>query len=478
MRALGQQPIDQRQHSHAGRREIYRADGCGRIYFDRRRLTRLFRVDLHGLPTAYERAFYLRWTVDDPALKRVGVSMKLSILILALALVIWTTVLKAGDDVSAHAPQGATAVSFAKAITLKSPVLYPSSIAAGDLNHDGIPDLAVVGVEEATLEHALGKGNGHFGTWQHDGGAGDAPGFVTFADVDLDGNLDAVTTDADQPFVTVAFGDGKGHFNRGAQLRTGRGYATGQVAVADLDGDGIPDIVGTVLSIGEDFGEIFVLLGKGNREFQKPIHFASGGYQTLAIAVADLNHDNIPDLIVVNNGKQPPYGNVSVLLGKGDGTFLKPVAYHMGQYQDPTSVALGDFNGDGNVDMAVTTFHSNSVHVLLGKGDGTFSHPKFFFVSSEGVGAVVTADFNGDGIPDLAALTGSYPKSGHVAVLLGNGDGTFQAPAGFHVRLNPFSLIVADFNHDGKPDLAAINGDSTISILLNTTPGRAPVRKR
>jgi len=174
--------------------------------------------------------------------------------------------------------------------------------------------------------------------------------------------------------------------------------------------------------------------------------------------------------VVVNNGKQPPYGNVSVLLGKGDGTFLKPVAYRFGQYEDPTAVALGDFNGDGNVDLAVTTFHSNSVRVLLGRGDGTFSPPKSFLVGSEGAGAVVTADFNGDGILDLAVLTGSYPKSGHAAVLLGNGDGSFQAPANFHVRLNPFSLTVADFNHDGKPDLAAINGDSTISILLNTTP--------
>jgi hypothetical protein len=70
------------------------------------------------------------------------------------------------------------------------------------------------------------------------------------------------------------------------------------LAAADFNGDGIPDIVGTALSIGADFGEIFVLLGKGNREFEKPLHFASGGYQPLGIAVADLNHDNIPDLVV------------------------------------------------------------------------------------------------------------------------------------------------------------------------------------
>jgi hypothetical protein len=88
--------------------------------------------------------------------------------------------------------------------------------------------------------------------------------------------------------------------------------------VADLNGDGIPDIVGTALVNGEDWGQIFVLLGKGNREFQKPVHFSSGGFQPQGVAVADLNHD--PDLVVANFGKQPSYGNIAVLLGKGDGT--------------------------------------------------------------------------------------------------------------------------------------------------------------
>ncbi len=404
--------------------------------------------------------------------------MKVSILILALTLLIWTTILEAGDEAGTHALQSATAVSFAKALTLKSPVLYPSSMAAGDLNHDGIPDLAVVGVEEDSLEHALGKGNGHFGIWQHDGGAGDAPGFVTFADLDRDGNLDAVTTDADQPFVTVAFGNGKGHFNRGAQLGTGRGYATGQLAVADLNGDGIPDVVGTVLSIGKDFGDIFVLLGKGHREFQRPIHFPSGGYQPLAIAVADLNHDNIPDLVVVNNGKQPPYGNVSVLLGKGDGTFAKPVPYSFGTYHDPYTVTLGDFDDDGNIDMAVTTQRSNRVQVLLGGGDGTFGRRKSYPTGVDPY-SLAMADFNGDGIPDLVVTNYTTPKRCHVSVLLGNGDGTFQKPIRFPVGLSPVQVVVADFNHDGKPDIATINGgDATISILLNTTPDGARVRKR
>jgi hypothetical protein len=396
--------------------------------------------------------------------------MKRIVLIVGFALVVGATVFLAGDAVVPVAAQGPTDVSFAKAITVKSPVLYPYSIAAGDLTHNGIPDLAVVGIEQAVLDHALGKGNGRFGEWSHDGGTGDAPGFVIFADVDLDGNLDAVTTDADQPFVTVAFGDGKGHFNRGAQPLTGRGYNTQQVAVADLNGDGVPDLVGTSLGVAENPGNVFILLGKRNREFGKALNIGSGGYHPVAIAVADLNHDNIPDLLVTNFGKQPPYGNIAVLLGKGDGTFAKPVTYRLGQYHDPYGVTLGDFNGDGNIDMAVTTQRSNEVQIFLGRGDGTFSPPKLYPAGIDPF-SMVTADFNGDGILDLAITNYTTPKQCHVSVLLGNGDGSFQRPIRLPVGLSPVQVVVADFNHDGKPDIATINGgDSTISILLNTTP--------
>jgi hypothetical protein len=360
-------------------------------------------------------------------------------------------------------------VSFAPAIKLRSPVLYPYSIAAGDLTGNGIPDLAVVGIEQSALLHALGKGDGYFGPWSDKGGTGDAPGFVIFADVDLDGKLDAVTTDATQPIVTVSFGDGKGHFNRGVQPDTGVGYATNYLAVADLNGDGIPDIVGTASVVGEDWGQIFVLLGKGNREFEKPAHLASGGFQPQGIAVADLNHDGIPDLVVANFGKQPPYGNIAVLLGNGDGTFAKPVTYQLGQYHDPYGVTLGDFNGDGNIDMAVTTQRSNDVQIFLGRGDGTFSRQKLYYAGIDPY-SVAIADFNGDGIPDLAITNYTSPKHCHVSVLLGDGDGSFQKPIHFPVGLSPVQIVVADFNHDGKPDIATINqGNATVSILLNTT---------
>ena len=400
--------------------------------------------------------------------------MKTVVFSLILLTVVGTSVVRAGNGAHGIPSRPEGSLSFAKAITIKSPVLYPYSLAAGDLTHNGIPDLAVVGVETPALLHALGKGNGRFGRWSNNGGTGDAPDFVIFADVDLDGNLDAVTTDGDQPFVTVAFGDGKGHFSRGVQPQTGRGFATQQVAVADLNGDGIPDLVGTSSGVAGNPGNIFILLGKGNRKFAKPVNIGSGGYQPIGTAVGDLNHDGIPDLVVANYGTEQngDYGNVAVLLGRGNGSFDPPARYPIGKYEDPSWLTLADFNG--NLGVAVTTQNSNAVHVLLGRGDGTLSPPRSFPAGLDPFD-VVSADFNGDGIPDLAVTNYSNPKPCHVSVMLGNGDGTFQPPVQFRVGVSPAQLVVADFNHDGKPDIATINGgDSTISILLNATPFPTP----
>jgi hypothetical protein len=395
--------------------------------------------------------------------------MKHAILIVGLALVLGATVLLAGDAVAPVTPETSALVSFAKAINVGSPLLYPSSLAAGDLNHSGIPGLAVVSVNNSVpLVYALGKGDGRFGAWRQDRNVGYAPGFVLLADVDGDGNLDAITTDILAGDLNVTFGDGEGHLYGGKRLLVGGVQSTYIVAVADVNGDGVSDIVGTTNS------GIFVILGKGSRKFAKAVTFGSGGQSPYGIAVGDLNHDGIPDLIVANYGTEQngDYGNVAVLLGKGNGSFDPPVRYPIGKYEDPFWLALGDFNG--NLGVAVTTQNSNAVHVLLGRGDGTLSPPRSFPAGLDPFD-VVSADFNGDGIPDLAVTNYSNPKPCHVSVMLGNGDGTFQPPVQFRVGVSPAQLVVADFNHDGKPDIATINGgDSTISILLNATPFPTP----
>jgi hypothetical protein len=180
-----------------------------------------------------------------------------------------------------------------------------------------------------------------------------------------------------------------------------------------------------------------------------------------AIAVGDFNHDGYLDLAVAFTCC--PNGGVSILLGRGDGTFLPPVNYLAGVA--PVSVVAADFNHDGNLDLAVASSYSSSISILIGNGDGTFqpatqSPPVPTFESFVTVG-----DFNGDGNLDLVSIT-----TVQITVLLGNGDGTFQnaitTDPGFYVNC----IGLGDFNRDGKLDLATA-GNFSVNILLGNGDG-------
>jgi len=219
--------------------------------------------------------------------------------------------------------------------------------------------------------------------------------------------------------------------------------------------------------------------------FQAPLSFDTGA-AAYAVAVGDFNGDGIPDLAVANAGGYYSFtggGSVSVLLGKGDGTFQPAVNYFVGD--SSTSVAVGDLNGDGIVDLAVSDSSGNQVRVLLGKGDGTFELAGTY---PAGVGprSVAIADFNGDGRLDLAvADEGTAPNyaDGSLSVLLGNGDGTFRSPVQVATGVRPLSVVVGDFNRDGIPDLALTNyavsvllgnGDGTFQAAVKYGAGRQP----
>jgi hypothetical protein len=266
----------------------------------------------------------------------------------------------------------------------------------------------------------------------------------------------------------VLLGNGEGTFKPAVNYPVGDFPAF--VAVGDFDGDGILDLAVASAGLKANFqGTVSVLLGKGDGTFQPPHNYAAGIY-TLSVAIGDFNGDGIPDLVVSNtggNGNNFHGGSVGVLLGKGDGTFQDAVHYAVGI--SALSVTLGDFNGDGILDLAVPNLLTNEVSVLLGTGDGTFQVAAHYAVGPltwyGGAGAqrcVAVRDFNGDGIPDLAV---SF--FGGVRVLLGNGDGTFQTTAISYVA-GPDAVAVGDFNGDGLPDLAVcIAGLNKVSILLN-----------
>jgi hypothetical protein len=273
-------------------------------------------------------------------------------------------------------------------------------------------------------------------------------------------------------------------FAKAVNYNSGGGGAD-SVAVADVNGDGIPDliVVNWDQSDGGEVGGVGVLLGNGDGTFQPSVTYTSGGFSPYSVAVADVNHDGKADIVVANFfvNDYSNVGALSVLLGSGDGTFQAPVSYSSGGY-GATSVAIGDVNGDGNPDLVVANSDS-SVSVLLGNGDGTFQAPVSY--SSDGYGAtsVAIGDVNGDGNPDLVVAKTCQSEecdNGAVSVLLGNGDGTFQSAGAYSTggfRAN--SVAIGDVNSDGKPDLAVVSQCATdtncnfgvVGVLLGNGDG-------
>jgi hypothetical protein len=218
-----------------------------------------------------------------------------------------------------------------------------------------------------------------------------------------------------------------------------------------------------------------LLLGKGNGAFQAVQTHAALG---LALAVADLNEDGKLDLVTSGG---------TVLLGNGDGSFqaAQSLAASSGPFGGPNSIAVGDFNGDGKVDIVIGVFAyyindhphvfqvtESDVRVFLGNGDGTF-RAAATFAAGPGPNAVAVGDFNADGVLDIAVADGANPFfwSSTVSVLLGKGDGSFLSPQGYGVDTIPGSLVVGDFNGDGFADLAAIEEPNRVTILVNAANG-------
>jgi len=209
--------------------------------------------------------------------------------------------------------------------------------------------------------------------------------------------------------------------------------------------------------------------------FLPPVIYSSGGLVATSVAVADLDGDRKPDLVVANCaviGSQDCSGggSIGVFLGDGDGTFQPATTYDSGG-GNAESVAVADVNGDGKLDLVVANEGSSTVGVLLGNGDGTFQSAIVFGSSGNYPVSIAVADVNGDGKPDLVVanlcdINCSSVNGGVVGVLLGNGDGTFQSAVPYSVGqgfLN--SVAVADLNGDGIPDLAVANGGGYIGVI-------------
>jgi hypothetical protein len=389
-----------------------------------------------------------------------------------------------------------------------------NALAAGDFNGDGKLDLALAsGLGDNIVTDLLNTGNGTFATAP--AAAADI-GPVALASADFTGNgRQDLAVEGAVDDVLVLLSNGNGTFTPGTTLQV-----SGPVAVVtgDFTGNGKQDV-----AVGTSSGAIDLFLGNGNGTFQAPKIFNLSSSALIDSMVAgDFNHDGSLDLavsfndnvtgngevaVLLNNGTGTfhratvvnvgteaeglaagdlngdgkldlvtttflPGGNraVKVLLGNGNGTFGTPVTVNSGTRA--TSVAVGDFNGDGKPDLVLADLYNNNVSVLLNKGSGTFGSPLTTHLNNPSldVHGPAVGDFFGDGKLSVAVTSGA----GTLSVLRGNGDGTLQAPTDYLVgphSVQPTGVVAADFTGNGKLDLAAANYQSgDVSVLLNTSP--------
>jgi hypothetical protein len=361
-----------------------------------------------------------------------------------------------------------------------------AGIASGDFNNDGYPDLAIAD-DSGTIQIFLGNGDGTFTTGASinpfvSGGSGLGVSLAT-ADFNGDGNLDLVVNGH-----YILLGNGDGTFTVGTPAPSVVGS---DAKVADFNHDGKADIV--VFTGDSDFQ---VLLGNGDGTFTVgPVTGSSGA--GIFFAVGDFNGDGIPDIAVTGG-----FGlGVQILLGNGDGSFEdgsicnEPCtgsngngpSYLNGAGLDAAGLAVGDFNGDGKADLAVSDLMNHTITILTGNGDGTFTVGTPISTgmpagSDAYQGQVVAADFNGDGKTDVAVvIEGKTTSDPSLSLLLGNGDGTFGAPSTFTATpagsFYDQAVAAGDFFGTGRSAIALLTGVSPSYVtILQDVSGLTPVK--
>jgi len=335
-------------------------------------------------------------------------------------------------------------------------------LSAGDFNGDGRPDL--ITVRGHAIAISLNTGNATFrppvGYVQL--------GWPVLAEINGDGKTDVIFVSlgdqSSKSLVLPAIAGSGGTFSLIRSYFVSGGGSAASIIAGDFDGDGKSDLIELNFDSGTWLGgHLNRLLGNGDGTFRSMNDLPSGGKSSYAEVSCDLNHDGKLDVIVASGD------SLNVRLGLGNGTFQSPTSYPFyPQYSgSPGAIALADFNGDGNPDVVVNGGPWAPGVLFFGNGDGTFRSgapvpAKFNWV--------IAGDFNGDGKQDLAIATSTPRGYSAVGILSGNGDGTFQPFSGLRIG-QAESLLAADFNLDGKLDVAAVGTTAGGNAVLSIYPG-------
>lgn len=335
----------------------------------------------------------------------------------------------------------------------------PVNIVAADLDGDGVLDLVNANQRLDTVSVALGVGDGTFEV-ATEFPAGHIPDELAVADMDRDGDLDVIVGNRTSQDVYISFNDGAGNLTPFLPFFPSGGTTTTFMDVADLNGDGVLDPV----TVNRNSSNLSVFLGRADGTFEDGRLVTVDAVPT-AIAFGRFNGDEDIDAVVPLEPDffvfPPENGNsVQVLLGNGDGTFTAQMPMAFTQGTRPAFVTVGRFNGDAIDDFAVAMDFGDVVAMFLGNGDGTFDEPVFLPVS-DSAQMIAAADVNDDTFVDLIVGVNSFP--GGIDVLFGDGEGDFSAPSRVFNLVNGLfsqSIEVADLDDDGAQDLVLAVGFS------------------
>lgn len=344
--------------------------------------------------------------------------------------------------------------------------INPKALCKGDFNGDGKIDLATAN-SNGSVSIVLGDGSGGFSE-PANFAISPIPKSICTADFNGDGFADLATINIGLGNVSILLGNGKGTFNEAEGILIGIYNSSTTICSADFNNDGKADLI-----ITRGFNTVYIALGKGDGNFNTPTTVDVNN-NTHVVIPADFNNDGKIDIAVTTYSEKTHF--VSVLLGDGKGGFGVPKNFESGV--SPQSMIAADFNADGKIDLATANMGDNStgnVSILMGDGQGGFATKKDFGVGVATVPlALCYGDFNGDGKIDIASASKVNNVTPTASILLGDGLGNFGNAANFEVDSYPNSIVSSDFDGDGKPDIALStvktnNDTGKVSILLNSS---------
>ncbi len=382
-------------------------------------------------------------------------------------LMYWGGSARFGDDafIWILAGNGDGTFQAPRSIPHRGSALKVFSVLTGDFNGDGKVDLIETDDQPKSLGVLLGNGDG---TFQVAGESTDTfPSTAAAGDFNGDGMTDMALASLSLESITILLGNGQGGFRVGQSISLGPGFISGTPVVADYNGDGRLDMA--MIRDNADYRsrDLLVLLGNGDGTFQTTTHAVPGvvlppdesPILSPQLASGDFNGDGRPDLLTLGDD-----GSSLLFISHGDGTFSARISEHDSGYR-PVVFVVGDFDGDGNLDIATDDElgpYGTGIAVYRGDGAGGFARsPAAHPVGATVDGGLVVGDFNGDGKLDLATLDDSFYGPASISIFLGRGDATFDPAISDSPPLTN-TLIAADFDGDGKLDLAG----QGVSILI------------